>query len=231
MRQKGCIIAIDGPAAAGKGTIAPLLAKKLQGYHLYTGSMYRCVTLYCLEHEVDITNEEAVVATLSHIKINFKGDQTFLNGTNVTERMLKRDIDIAVPTVSNYFPVRQAMIKQQQRIGEEKVAEGEIVIAEGRDIGTKVFPQAQVKVYLTAKPEIRAKRRLRQLHERGVTDMTYDAVLQETIMRDEQDTQGSLGKLVTDPRAYGYHVIDDTDESEGQTMQEVLNLLKEKQLV
>lgn len=228
--KKGFIIAIDGPAAAGKGTIAPILASKLKGYHLYTGSMYRCVTLYCLENNISINNEQEIVAALPKIAINFDGNRILLNDVDVTQRIRQRDIDVAVSSVSNHVPVRQEMIKQQQKIGEEKMHQGKIVIVEGRDIATKVFPNAEVKIYLTAKPEIRARRRLKQLQERGVKNMTYEEILKETIERDSQDTQGKLGKLMPHPEKYGYHIIDDTTESEEQTLQEILALLKGKHL-
>lgn len=229
--KKGFIIAIDGPAAAGKGTIAPILASRLKGYHLYTGSMYRSVTLYCLENNISINDEQAIADALPKITINFNENHVFLNGVDVTERIRQRDIDVAVSAVSNHVPVRQAMIKQQQEIGEEKMHLGKIVIAEGRDIATKVFPEAKVKIYLTAKPEIRARRRLKQLQERGVTNMKYEEVLQETIARDAQDTQGKLGKLMPNPEEYGYYIIDDTNESEEQTVQDIISFLKEKQLL
>ncbi len=229
--KNGFIIAIDGPAAAGKGTVAPVLASKLHGYHLYTGSMYRCVTLYCLIHAIDITDEKKVVDALGDIAIAFKDDRYFLNGDDVTKRIRERDIDTAVSTIADYQGVRHAMISQQQYIGKEKTQNGAIVIAEGRDTATKVFPDAEVKIYLTAKPEVRAKRRLKQLQERGLVNATFEEILKETIVRDEQDMYGNLGYLVSDPAKYGYDIIDDTDKTEEQTIDAILAVLKKKKLL
>lgn len=229
--KKGFIIAIDGPAAAGKGTIAPILASRLKGYHLYTGSMYRSVTLYCIENQVDIHSEQQVSQALPDITIDLREDRIFLNSIDVSERIRQRDIDVAVSTVADYQSVRDAMIKQQQRIGKEKMQVGEIVIAEGRDTATKVFPDADIKIYLTAKPEIRAQRRLKQLEKQGLTNLSFKEILQETISRDEQDIHGNLGYLVGDPQNYGYEVIDDSNQSEEQTMEKILGLLKERKLL
>jgi CMP/dCMP kinase len=227
---KGFVIALDGPAASGKGTLAPLLAQKLNGYHLYTGSMYRCVTLYCLENSIHVEKEEEVKKALIDITISFKEDRILLNNEDVTERIRQRDVDNNVSTVSDYTCVREFLRIEQQRIGEKILQNGKVVIAEGRDTATKVFSNAEVKIYLTASADIRARRRYEQLKQLGVK-ASYDEILEETISRDERDMHGSLHYLVDNPKEYGYYVLDDSVQTKEETLNQIINLLKERKLL
>src|SRR5690349_8682787 len=127
-------IAIDGPVAAGKGTIASLLAQKLPGFHLYTGAMYRCVALYCLTQNISLTDKQAVIQALPAIDVDFDDENhVLLNGADITERIKMRDVANATPKVAAFAEVRAAMVAVQQKIGYKKMAKGKIVIAEGRD--------------------------------------------------------------------------------------------------
>lgn len=224
--KQGIIIAIDGPVASGKGTIAPLLARKLQGFYLHTGAMYRCVAYYCLEHT--ITEEVAVVAALPKIKINFEGNKTFLNGEDVTEKLEQNIVSIKVAWVAAIKEVRSELISQQQRIGKEKVEQGITVIAEGRDTGTVVFPDAQLKIFLDASLEARSKRRLHQLQIKGES-VQYAQVLSDTKKRDDSDQMKS-GALVTDPKKHGYSIIESTGMTEEDTLGKIITLLEERHI-
>lgn len=230
MTNQGFIIAIDGPVAAGKSTIASKLASQLNAYYLYTGSMYRAVTLYCLKNNINITNQQQVIDALRHIKVKFENNQIYLNGKNVAQEIVTRDVEQAVSTISDYKDLRKFLRKQQQQIGKEKVKSGKIVIADGRDMGTVVFPEAILKIYLTAKPEIRSRRRFEQMKKRGV-DISFDQVLKDTLARDENDMHGKLHYLVEKPKAHGYIVIDDSDQTQKQTISDILQLLRQKNLI
>ena len=228
--EKGFVIALDGPAASGKGTLALLLADRLHGYHLYTGSMYRCVALYCLEHDLNMEDEAAVAKILPEIGISFDDDRILLNNRNVTDRIRHRDVDTTVSTVSDYQSVRDFLIHAQQEIGNKIIKEGSVVIADGRDTATKVFPNAKVKIYLTASADIRARRRYQQAKKLRITT-DYERVLQETLERDERDMHGSLHYLVDNPEKHGYYVIDDSMQTKEETLLQIITLLKDRKLL
>src|SRR5258708_1768659 len=148
--HKGYIIAIDGPVASGKGTIANHLARRLKGFDLYTGATYRCLALFCIENKVDLFNKEAIQAAMLHVIIEIKDGKIFLNGNDVTERIKKEDVASKSSIVAAIAGVRKFMVYRQQEIAQKAMQEGKIVIAEGRDTGTVVFPTAELKLYLTA---------------------------------------------------------------------------------
>lgn len=219
------ILAIDGPVASGKGTIAKKLAKKLQGIHLYTGSMYRCVALYCLEKQIDLTNEPAVVASLPNIHISFHNEEIILNNKTVTNRITESDAAAGSSVVAQYKEVRKALVLQQQHIGKDLLKKGNIVIAEGRDIGTTVFPQAQVKIFLTASVAVRAKRRLEQYHQQG---LTFADALKDMEERDKRDFTRECDPLPSDPESLGYVIVDDSDLTEKQTENAILAIIQKQ---
>ena len=185
------IIAIDGPSGAGKSTVAKAVAKKLGFSCLDTGAMYRAVAWRALD------DAEALGAIAREKEISFghvAGDpvpkRVFIDGTEVTDAIRTADIDKAVSPVSAAKPVREALVAQQQRIGNA----GDYVV-EGRDIGTVVFPEAEVKVFLTASDEERAHRRVRQNVDRGVGSIDYDEVLADLKRRDEHDSSRETSPL------------------------------------
>lgn len=228
MIQKGFAIAIDGPVAAGKGTVAGLLAEKLHGFHLYTGAMYRCLALYCLEEQVDPSNKEAVVEALSKIWFDLDHNSVVLNGKDVTERIKERDITTLVPTVAAIREVREEMVKRQREIGLRMIEKGYIVLTDGRDAATKIFPDAKLKLFLTASPEVRAKRRFEQLGGEQNKEISYEKILEETKQRDYEDTHRSASPLVSEPEKYGYFVVNDSDQSEEQTITVIMNELRKE---
>src|SRR5215208_3320413 len=174
------VIAIDGPAGAGKSTVARAVAERLGFTYLDTGAMYRCVALLVSEHEGDA--EPAAVAEAARIEL---GDRVLLDGRDVTDAIRTPAISEASSQVSADIGVRMALVRKQQQI----LREGDWV-AEGRDIGTVVCPQAEVKVFLTASPEVRAERRAEEL------GADYETVLAEQIRRDRRDERREHSPLL-----------------------------------
>lgn len=161
-------IAVDGYSSCGKSTTAKKVAKKLGYSYIDTGAMYRAVTLYFLEHHITYSNEREVEKALENIHIEFRRNpndgrnETFLNGLNIEDEIRKLYIANQVSEVSAIAAVRHAMVAQQRRMGRKKG-----VLMDGRDIGTVVFPDAELKIFMTADPIIRANRRQIELAERG----------------------------------------------------------------
>jgi len=243
--MKGFIVAIDGPVAAGKGTIAPLLAKKLNGFYLYTGAMYRGLALYCLKKGIDVMDEEAVIKAMSEIKVELTQTKVFLNGQDVTQRLKDIDVAKATPCVAAVALVRQEMVLRQREAAEKIINEGQIllseqnetgrllrsgklVVAEGRDVATKIIPDADLKVFLTASPETRAQRRLSQLREQGYQNISFEQVLGDIKKRDEQDREREEGPLISNPEEHGYFVLDNSDLSEEETIDAIIEEIRKR---
>lgn len=191
------IIAIDGPSGAGKSTVAKAVAKELGFSCLDTGAMYRAVAWRALRDGVSLEDAEAVGALAHSCTISFRHEQgdpvprrVFVDGVEVTGAIRTAEIDRSVSAVSAVPAVRQALLDQQRRIG----SEGNYVV-EGRDIGTEVFPNAEVKVFLTASAEERAHRRVRQNADRGIGSIDYQEVLDDIIRRDELDSSRDTAPL------------------------------------
>lgn len=224
--NKGFVIAIDGPVASGKGTLAALLSEKLNGFYLYTGAMYRSVALLCLEKGLNIKDEESVKRVLTQANFEFKGIKVMLNGKDVTERIKEPDIASAGSIIATYPSVREDLVRKQQELGLRKVEDGIIVIAEGRDTATKVFPKAEVKIFLTATPGVKAKRRLNQYKEKGI-EKSYNEVLSEINLRDKSDSERKISPLVP---AKDSIQIDTTNDRIEDTFKKVMEILKKKGL-
>ena len=191
------IIAIDGPSGAGKSTVAKAVAKSLGFSCLDTGAMYRAVAWQALQLGVALDDEEGLGRVARDYEISFRHEQgdpvprrVFMGDTEVTEAVRTAEIDRAVSPVSAVPAVRAALLDQQRRIGNA----GDYVV-EGRDIGTVVFPQAEVKVFLTASDEERAHRRVRQNVDRGIGSIDYDKVLADLRRRDERDSTRKTAPL------------------------------------
>lgn len=219
--SKGFVIAIDGPVAAGKGTISPLLAKNLNGFYLYTGAMYRCLALLCIKRGIDTKDENAVVNILPEFRINVSDNKVFLNGEDVTLRIKEEDVAMASSKVAVIKKVREEMVSIQRKIANKLIDEGKIVIAEGRDTATRVFPNAKLKIFLTATPEVRAKRRLLQIEERG-GKTEFENVLKDVKLRDEHDSDREIDPLVKNPQAFGYFILNDSEMSEEETIKTII---------
>ena len=207
---------VTGPAGAGKSSIAKLVAQKLSFVYFDTGAMYRTIALYALEHQINPAREEDVVAVLDKIQITLShedGEQEiFLNGTNVSKDIRREEVGKNASTVAKYAAVRQKLVSLQQEIAADMD-----VIMDGRDIGTVVLPNAEVKIYLTASANVRAKRRYKELQEKGEScDLTQ--IEKDIIARDEQDMNREISPL---RQAEDAVLVDSSD----MTIEEVVNCL------
>ena len=189
------VITIDGPGGSGKGTLAGMLAARLGWHLLDSGALYRLLALAAQNHGADLTNEEMLTGLAAHLDVQFiaaEGDQeqrTVLEGEDVSRAIRTETIGAGASRVAALPAVRQALLARQQAFRE---APG--LVADGRDMGTVVFPDAQLKIFLTASPEIRAERRYRQLLEKGET-ASLAGLLDEIIARDEPDMNRSIAPL------------------------------------
>ena len=200
------IVAIDGPAGSGKGTITKNVEKKLGFLNLDTVATYRCVALETLRNNLRLDQETEIIKIAKNIKIEIdnKGDKDiiYLNGEDVSTKIREKEVTAIVSQVSSIIPVREEMVKVQRNL-----AKGKNVIVEGRDIGTVVFPNADLKIYLDASEEIRAQRRYKENQEKGI-DMTYEEVLENVRMRDYNDMHKKVGAL---KKAEDAIIIDSTN--------------------
>ena len=191
--KKGLIIAIDGPAASGKSTTAQLLAQKLGYVYIDTGAMYRACALKAKKMGIDINDEESIRELLDDIDIRIENhnskNRIFLDGEDVSEDIRADDISALASAISAIPAVRYKMVELQRKMGEKGG-----VILDGRDIGTFVFPTAEVKFFLTASPEVRAKRRWLELQQKGI-NKDFSEVLADLVKRDNNDSQRALAPL------------------------------------
>lgn len=200
------IVAIDGYSSCGKSTLAKALAKKLHFIYVDSGAMYRAVALYFLRKNIDVSNHEQVTEALKDIHLNFhsRDYQTHitLNDEEVSDEIRQMPVSEAVSAVSAIREVRHEMVKQQQRMGKSKN-----IVMDGRDIGTAVFPNAPIKIFMTADPLVRAERRFKELKPKN-PDITLEEVFENLAHRDYQDTTRAESPLV---RAEDAIVLDNTD--------------------
>lgn len=191
MEKKKITIAIDGYSSTGKSTMAKALAKKIGYAYIDTGAMYRAVTLHCLNNDLidgDKVDEEALKAQLADIVITFKPsvegrNETYLNGVNVEADIRSMRVSDKVSIIAALGFVRRDMVRQQQAMGKDKG-----IVMDGRDIGTVVFPDAEMKVFVTADAAVRAQRRYDELRGKGDTTTTLEEVLHNVTERDRIDT-------------------------------------------
>ena len=207
------VIAIDGYSSCGKSTLAKALAKKLHFIYIDSGSMYRAVTLYLQRNNVDISDEQQVIEAIKNIHLNFhsRDYQTHitLNDEEVSDEIRNMAVSELVSDVSAIKVVRKEMVKQQQRMGRSKN-----IVMDGRDIGTTVFPDAQVKIFMTADPKIRAERRFKELQLKG-ENVTLEDVFENIAHRDYQDTTRQESPLT---RAEDAIILDNTELTEEEQL-------------
>lgn len=217
------IVAIDGPAGTGKGTITKILSKEMGLVNIDTGATYRCVALYAIKNNIKLEEKDKIINSLKNINIDMKnenGEQTiFLNNENVTKEIRTKEVTKIVSQVSSIKEVRFAMVDVQR-----KLALGKDVIMEGRDITTYVFPNADVKIYLDADEEERAKRRYKEMQENGI-DMTYEEVLKNIQIRDKNDREKEIGALkIAEDAIY----VDTTNLNIEEVKEKVKQIIEEK---
>lgn len=218
-------IAIDGPAGAGKSTIARLAAGQLGFIYVDTGAMYRAMALYFLRRGANLADEEAVGAACKdiHVEIRYEAgeQQVLLNGENVTGQIRTDQVGNAASAISKYPAVRAALLELQRSL-----ARTNSVVMDGRDIGTLVLPDADLKIYLTASTAVRAMRRYKEFLEKGV-DCTLESVEQDVIRRDEQDMNRATAPL---KQAEDAVYLDASDMNISQVVEKILSLARERGL-
>jgi cytidylate kinase len=221
--NKNIVIAIDGYSSCGKSTLAKALAKKLNFIYIDSGAMYRAVTLYFLRNDIDLQDADLVKDALNNIHLDFQtiNNQTsiMLNGEDVSKEIRQMHVAEKVSTVSAIKEVRIEMVKQQQRMGKS----GSIVM-DGRDIGTVVFPDADLKLFMTADPQIRAERRYSELISKG-EEVNIEEIFENLAKRDYQDTTRKESPLL---QAQDAIVLDNSIINEAEQLEFALAQIRLK---
>lgn len=221
-------IAVDGYASCGKSTLARDLARALGYLFIDSGAMYRAVTYYFITHQIDLHQPPQIEEALNDIQITFQLNpsynqaQTFLNGQNIEAQIRDKAVSDFVSEVSSLEKVRTFLVRQQQAMGQQKG-----VVMDGRDIGTVVFPDAELKLFVTANIDVRTQRRYAELQAKGIPS-TYEEVKQNLLERDRIDSTREINPL---RQAEDAIVIDTTHHTKDSQLQAVLNLIKDKGLI
>ncbi|MGG3404037.1 cytidylate kinase [Bacillus cereus] len=218
--DKRISIAIDGPAAAGKSTVAKVVAKKLSYVYIDTGAMYRTITYAALEQKVDIENEEQLMEVVKNVKIEFQqGENTqlvFLNGQDVSEVIRTPEVTNRVSIVAKHRLVREEMVRRQQELAEKGG-----VVMDGRDIGTHVLPDAEVKIFMLASVEERAERRHLENMNKGF-DSDLEQLKEEIAQRDKLDSEREVSPL---KKADDALELDTTSLSIEEVVQKIMGIV------
>lgn len=213
------IIAIDGHSSCGKSTLAKQLAQELGYTYIDSGAMYRAVTLHLLRHQIKAEEQQRISHALSQIEIRFNArNETLLNGENVEQAIRQMEVSQYVSEVAAVPEVRRAMVEQQQQMGENKA-----IVMDGRDIGTVVFPEAELKIFLTASPEIRAERRFKELQDKG-QDSSIEEVNANLRHRDHIDSTRADSPL---RQAADAVIIDNSRLNRDQQLARALELARQ----
>ena len=217
------VVGIDGPAGSGKGTVTKKVANKLGLTNIDTGITYRCVALQVLNKNISLEDKKNIIEIARNIKIDIdnttNGDIVYLDGKDVTKDIRSKEVTKIVSPVSSIKEVRFLMVDMQR-----KLAEGKNVIMEGRDICTYVFPNADVKIYLDASIEERAKRRFKENQEKGIA-MSYEEVYESIRKRDENDKAKEIGALKL---AEDSVVVDTTSLTIDEVVEKIIEIIKKR---
>ena len=218
------VVAIDGPGGAGKSTVARKVAKRLEYIYIDTGAMYRSVALYCIETFISLSDEEKISNILDEIDIDIKyidhEQRIILNDIDVTREIRTPSVAEGSSKVAALESVRKKLVAIQRNLAKDKN-----VIMDGRDIGTFVVPNAQVKIFLTASVDIRAKRRLKEMVEKGEKGV-FEEIKEQIIKRDERDINRKISPL---KKADDAILLDTSNYSEEEVIEHVIALIKRRQ--
>ena len=221
--MKNFVIAIDGFSSCGKSTVAKALAKELNFVFIDSGAMYRAVTLYVQQNNIDINDGLAISTALENIHIDFvpnpEKTQILLNGVDVSDAIRTMEVSEYVSEVSAVKAVRTAMVKQQQALGKKRN-----IVMDGRDIGTTVFPNADLKIFMTASPQVRAERRFAELSAKG-EQLTMEEVKENLAHRDHIDSTREESPL---RQAEDAIVLDNSELNQVEQLDFVIQLVKDK---
>ena len=226
MTQSIPIVTVDGPSGAGKGTLSASIANYLQWHFLDSGAIYRVLAVACQHHGIDVTDEESVVPLASSLDVNFVttagNTRVMLEGEDVTDVIRTEDVGALASQVASLTRVREALLRRQRGF-----AELPGLVADGRDMGTVVFPNAPVKIFLTASAQARAERRFHQLKNKG-HDVNIARLLSDIQARDERDTNRAVAPLVPASDAY---VIDSTELNAEEVFAKVKEILTSAEII
>lgn len=216
-------VAMDGPVGAGKSTISEAVAKRLNILHLDTGAMYRCFALHLIRNNVSVEDEKAVLAELPNCKLTVayeNGKQVNrLSGEDVNSLIRTPEVGMCASKASAYAGVRERLVALQR-----EMAKGQSLLLDGRDIGTVVLPDADVKIFITAAPEVRARRRYEEFKQKGITD-SYEKVLEDLKKRDKQDTEREVSPL---RRAQDAILVDSSEMTFDETVTKIADICAKK---
>jgi cytidylate kinase len=210
--MRGFHIAVDGPAGSGKSTICDIVAERLNIIHIDTGSMYRAITYLALEKKIDL-NDEKSYGFVKDASIVYEENKIFANGIDVTEQIRSLEVTKNVSKVSSFPSVRKHLVKLQR-----KASKGKNVIMDGRDIGSVVLPNADLKIFLTANIEERAKRRMLELHAKG-QDVDLLMMIEDIKIRDHKDSTRKVSPLIIPKDAI---IVDSTNYSIEKTVEVII---------
>lgn len=224
--EKPLLVAIDGPVGSGKGTLAIALSKKLNALYFYTGGMYRALTLACLRENVNLYDESKVLEILRNanlrVEVSIGDTKVYLGEELVNDQIFQPQVSNATPIIAVHKVIREEMVKRQKEI-----MAGKRIVVEGRDITTAVAPDADLKIYVTADVEVRAKRRYEQFKRAGIEKPLKD-VLAETKLRDKQDMGRGTSPLT---KARNTYIVDSTGYSPEDTFNEGMKIINELKIV
>lgn len=223
---KSVIIAIDGPAGSGKSSTAKEVARRLGALYMDTGAMYRAVALKVIQESVDLSNEDDLERLLGSLDVRLEksveGVKVLLDGKDVSSAIRTNEVSTMSSRVSSFPDVRHRMVELQRRMAVHEAQNGTIIVMEGRDIGTVVFPDAEFKFFVTARPEVRAKRRAAELRGRG------EAVNEELLLQDIKDRDARDAGREHSPlrKAADAHVLDTSGMTFEEQVENIIDVIK-----